>query len=59
MTIEITTKINCDCCEKEIKDKRDIKFTFSSVIADILLEAHFCTWQCMKKYVNENFPKEN
>lgn len=55
MTIKI--KITCDRCQQEIKDLSNIPFTISSVIIETKLEMHFCKWQCMKIYLDSNWPK--
>ncbi len=51
----IKTIITCDFCKEELKYTSDIAFTITSVIVEIKLEMHFCTWQCMKKYLDENW----
>lgn len=53
MTIE--TKYICDKCKKEIRSELDIAFTMSSVICGHKLEAHFCSIDCFKSYVNRAF----
>jgi len=46
--------ISCDYCEKEIKNNPPL--TILGKICEVKLERHFCTFNCMKKYIDEKWP---